>query len=81
VFEHVVRDHEAEHRVTEELHALVRLLLAVLGTPRPVRERAHEQLTVGERDTETGLELAESLRRSEHAHGRARRSSGSERGS
>ena len=45
VLEHVVRDDEAEHGVAEELEALVRLRLAVLRAPRPVRERARAAAT------------------------------------
>jgi hypothetical protein len=44
----VVRDHEAQHRVAEELESLVRGVLRVLRTPRAVRERLVEELRVAE---------------------------------
>jgi hypothetical protein len=47
--EDVLGDHEPEHRVTEELEALVRLGAGVLGAPRPVREGALQQSRVVER--------------------------------
>ncbi len=51
-----VGDDEAEHRVAEELEALVRLLDAVLRAVRAVGQRAVEEVVVDERPTERELQ-------------------------
>ncbi len=56
VLEHVVGDDEPEHRVAEELQALVRRELVVLRAPRPVRERAEQDDSVGELHAEHRFE-------------------------
>jgi hypothetical protein len=56
----VVGDHEPEHRVTEELEALVGRAVAVLRAPRAVGEGALEQLGVVEAAVQA---LAERLER------------------
>jgi hypothetical protein len=55
----VVRHHEAEHRIPQELEALVRLVARVLRAPRPVRERRGEVGLVGERRAEPSVERRE----------------------
>jgi hypothetical protein len=55
----VVRHHEAEHRVPQELEALVRLVARVLGAPGPVRERWCQVGLGGERRAEPSVERRE----------------------
>ena len=55
----VIGDAEAEHRVAEELHALVGLRVGVLGAVRPVDERGIEVPTIDELVAERGLEPVE----------------------
>jgi hypothetical protein len=55
----VVRHHEAEHGVTEELEPLVRIVARVLGTPRPVRESAGQRRLVGDWPAEPFVQRGE----------------------
>jgi hypothetical protein len=60
-----LRDHEADHRVAEELEALVVTegLIGVLVEPRAVDERALEECGVAEREAQALGELSCGARR------------------
>jgi predicted TIM-barrel fold metal-dependent hydrolase len=60
-----LRDHEADHRVAEELEALVvtERLVGVLVEPRAVDERAREKRGVAEREAQALGELSCRARR------------------
>jgi hypothetical protein len=57
----MIGDDEAQHRVTEELEPLVRVVTGVLGAPRPVDERRGESVRAVEADAQTFGELVESV--------------------
>jgi hypothetical protein len=61
-----LRDHEADHRVAEELEALVvaERLVGVLVKPRAVDERARQERGVAEREAQARGELRCRARRS-----------------
>ena len=50
--EDVIRDHNPQHRVAEELEPFVRLVARVLGAPGAVCDREREQVEVVERVAE-----------------------------
>ena len=56
--DHVVGDDEPEHGVAEELEALVRQRVGMLGAVRAVRERPLDQLGVAELEPEHGIQTA-----------------------
>ena len=54
-----VGDRPSEHRITEELETLVAVRVAVLGTPRPVRQRTIEQFGLLEAVSDPVTQLVE----------------------
>ncbi len=57
VFEQVAGHHQLQHRVAEKLHALVRLVLGVLGDEGTMDEGGRQQIEVVEPAAEGPLEF------------------------